>query len=348
MIRRSAPWRGWLTALACAVGVVGATGCGGGKKGRIWITHYPAFYQPELKRVAVLPFGNRTQDPAAGQRISDKVSALLTNNGTYEVYTRAHLADVLGEKDLAAAGIIDADAAMRIGKLKSVQALICGVCNRYDAETKQETRYRLEPIWGYNRKGEQVITGWKQVPYPWTIHQVYVECQVVVIDTLTGEQVAAVHQPSTAKAEGNPPRHTPAELLRAAEEDQVRRIVFAVAVTRRQIKLEGDPVRTAAALYDNEWDWEDKFVPSDEKAVAVVRLPAEADRNNFKLTVIPKEERKVLWEHAFVWDKANRTQGFEVPLGPIVAARGLGEYQVKLYSGPEPIAWHTFRIVEKR
>jgi len=100
--------------LALCVLPLFAVGCNGGsKKGKIWITHYPDWYTPDLKTVAILPFGDRS-GTGAGMRIGDKVSAELTRNTTYEVYTRANLRDVLAEKDLIDAGIIQADKAMEI------------------------------------------------------------------------------------------------------------------------------------------------------------------------------------------------------------------------------------------
>ncbi len=332
----------------CVVGMASGCGGGGSKKSKIWVYQYPDFYQPSLKRVAVLPFANRTRVAGVGARISDTVSAILTNNGTYEVYTRAHLKDILAERDLADAGIIDGDVAIEIGRLKSVQALVCGVCDRYETATKHETRYRPEAIWGRNQQGQAVITGWRQVPYQWTRHDGFVECQVVVIDCTTGRQIAAVRQPSNWWASGSPPKYGPADAVRNAEQDQVARIARAIAVTRSRIKLKGKVLRTATDLYDQEWDWQKEILPSDEHFSVVVKLPAEADRNNFKITVVPKDRRDVVVEHAFVWSKANERQGFRFKVGPIVEKFGFGEYQAKLYSGPEPIARYTFKIVEER
>jgi len=329
-----------------AVAAALAAGCGGGsRKDKIWVYRYPDFYRPDLKRVAVLPFANRTRVRNVGRRISDKVATLLTNNRTYEVYTRTHLADVLKEHDLAAAGIVDADVAKRIGRVKSVQALVCGVCNRCETVTKNETRHNRVPVWGTNAQGQRVITGWRNVPYRWARHDSYVECNVVVIDCATGRHVAAVSDPSRFWATGSPPKYAGADTLRLAEDDQVNRIVRALAVTRTQIKLKGDVLKTATGLYDNKWDWQRRFTPGDEKLYIVVKLPPEADRNNFKLTIVPKGEREVVAEKAWVWTKRHGSFGHAFKVKPIVEIRGLGQYQAKLYSGQDPIATYDFDIV---
>ena len=336
--------------LLCSGLVLAASGCGGGgsKKSKIWVYQIPDFYQADLKRVAVVPFGNRTAMRGVGGQICDKISGILTNNGTYEVYTRQHLKDVLKEQDAVSAGILEADEAIRIGKLKAVQVLICGVVNRYETDTRSETRYNQVPVFGRDAAGNAVITGFRQVPYVWTRHDAFVECQVVVIDTTTGQQIAAFHNPSNIWASGSPPEYGPAEVLRAAEEDQVAKIVQAIAVTRTQIKLKGSVLKTATELYDQEWTWEKEFTPQDEQFYVVVKLPAEADRNNFKITIIPKDGREVMAEQALVWSKQYERYGYIFKVKPIFDQGGFGEYSAKLYSGPEPIARYDFKIVEER
>lgn len=331
--------------LWCAV--LAGSGCGGGDKGRIWVYHYPAFYAPELKRIAVIPFANRSADPAAGDRISGKVSAQLTSNGTYEVYTRANLQDVLAEKDMADAGIIEGEAAMELGRLKAVQALVCGVCDRYEMFSRSEVRYNTVPQFGQDAYGNVVITGFIEVPYQWQRYDGHVECRVVVVDTATGRQIAAVTEPSNIYAEGSPPKHGPDAVLLATEEDQINRIVRAIAVTRTEIRLKGRVVRTASGLYDNAWDWKETFSGADQQGVVVVTLPPEADRNTFRVTIIRKGEREVLHEEAFEWDKQNASRGITFSPGELLSKRGPGTFEAKLYSGPEPIAWHSFNVRER-
>lgn len=337
--------------LLVLAGSLSSAGCGeggGSKKNRIVVYQYPEFYQPELKRIAVLPFRDPPLARGAGRRISDQVATALTRNGTYEVYTRTHLADILAERDLADAGIIDADVAMRIGQAKSVQALVCGVCDRYEAGTRNETRYNPVPIWGKNPQGQPVIVGWKQVPYTWTQHEAVVECNVVVIDAQTGRHIWAANEPSGLSASGSPPKRSPRDILAAAENDQIARIIRALAVTRTEIKLKGDVLRTAADFYDAQWQWQDRFLPMDEKVLIVVKLPPEADRNNFRITIVPKGSREVLAEESFVWSKEHDRRGFPFSVRTIFEKAGPGEYKAKLYSGPEPIATRSFQIVQKR
>ncbi len=329
---------------------LGAAGCGEGgeRKNRIVVYRYPEFYQPELKRIAVLPFRNPPQARGAGRRISDQVATALTKNRTYEVYTRTHLADILAERDLADAGIIDAEVAMQIGQAKSVQALVCGSCDHYEVVTHNETRFQPVPVWGRNPQGQPVIVRWKQEPYTWTVHEAVVKCNVVVIDALTGRHIWAANEPSSVSVSGSPPKGNPRDLLAAAENDQIARIIRALAITRTEVKLKGDVLRTAADFYDARWQWQDRFLPMDEQIIVAVKLPPEADRNNFRITIVPKESRGILAEQSFVWSKAHDRRGFPFAVKDIFEKAGLGEYKAKLYSGPEPIATRSFQIVQKR
>ena len=330
-------------------GAVLAGGCGDStKKDEIWVYHIPEFYRPDLKRIAVIPFSNHTGVQGVAEAISDKVAAHLTNNGTYEVYTRSHLADVFKERDAVLAGILSADEAMQIGQAKAVQALVCGDCYRYEAGTQSETRFNQVPIWGQNAQGYPVITGWQQVPYIWTRNDAYVECNVALIDTASGRHIVAVNDPTHLWAEGSPPKYDPRHLIDAADEDQVGRIFRALDVTRTRIKLKGDVLKTALGLYDNEYDWQKKITPADESFLVVVQLPPEADRNDFKLSIVPDKEREVLAEDAFTWDQQYGRMGRRFAVQPILDKGGFRAYRAKLYSGPEPVATYRFEIVEKR
>ncbi len=339
--------RVWFVCLLAGL-PIGCGGGGGGRKDRIVVTRIPDFYKGDLTRLAVVPFGNRTGVRGAAERIGDRISAELTNNATYEVYTRSHLCDILAEHDAIAAGIIDADLARTIGRVKAVQALICGVLNRYDADTRHEIRSIPVPTWGQDAYGNAVITGWQQIPYDWYRHEVTVDCQVVVLDAVTGRQIAAVSQPVSLSAEGTPPKHIASLLLLAAEAQLIRHVLESVAVTRKEIKVPKDAVRIACDFYDQEWDWQDRFTPDMDSVHVVVRLPAEADRNNFRITIVPKGGREVLAETDFTWNKEHERESYRFSVQELLDRNGYGDYQAKLYSGPSPVAWRNFRIVEPK
>ncbi len=326
---------------------VGAGGCGGGRAhttDEIWVEQYPAFYRPELKSIAVVPFGNRTDVPQVGEAISDRVAALLTQNGTYEVYNRQHLREIVREQDAVLAGILSADEAVKIGRLQAVQALICGDVYSYGAETKEETRYRSQRVWGRDPYGRPVVIGERRLAYPYQRCEAIVECNVVVLDTTTGRQLAAFHEPTTLSAEGSPPGRSAEDLLRAAEEDQVRRIVSAVAVTRTRIELSEQAIRTARAGEGSDWRWQRKFLTTDRRMYVVVTLPPEADRNRFRMKVGSDESGETIREEEIVWDGSRSRVSFELSPAEIAARSGPGRYVCRLLAGEELVGAYEFDV----
>ncbi|MFH1107770.1 MAG: hypothetical protein V1790_01030 [Planctomycetota bacterium] len=289
-----------------------------------------------------------SSDPSAGQRFGNGVEAALINNGTYEVYTRQQLTmkHILDEADMAASGIVRADVAQRIGNLTAVQALVCGVFNRCSTDTQQETRMKSVARWGANAKGKPAIVGWDQVPYTWIRHSATVDCNAVIVDTATGKQWAAFSQPVTRFSEGSPPAYTPAQVLQATEDTAIQAIIETIAMTRKQVRLTGDALRVASDFYDQKWDYTRVVSPSHKKFLAVVALPPEAARNRFRLTIVPKEGREELAQQEFDWPPGIATKGYEFAIDTLVEKRGLGQFKLKLYSGPEPVAWADFTIVE--
>jgi hypothetical protein len=175
-----------------------------------------------------------------------------------------------------------------------------------------------------------------------------VDCQVVVLDAVTGKQIAAVSRPITLSEDGSPPKKNADQLLQEAEARLVAHIVESLAVTRKEIKVPKDALKIACDFYDQEWDWQDEFTPEMETVHVVVRLPPEADRNGFRITIVPKEGREILAETGFTWSKEHERESYKFPVKDLLERNGYGDYQAKLYSGPTPIAWRNFRIQEPK
>ncbi len=333
-------------------------GCQGGKVSKVTLTCYPPYWNETFKRAAVIPFDCPT-DRAKGQALSNKLEAALIGNGTYEIYTRTRLKEVLDEKDLAAAGIIDMDTAQRIGKLASVQLLICGAYSRGEKTSRQETRYRQVARYGTDANGNRVVTGYDQVPYIHTINNAVVDCSATAIDTVTGRQYAAFGK-SIAKTSETPATIFHSRLISAealfqqAEQEALDGILRAIAVTKTECSLPKQPLRVATGLYDGKWEWTSRVTGESEKIVVVVKLPEQASRNPFIIAIVPEQGRDVVVEQSFTWQEGNAEQGFDFELAPIVQRAGYGQFLVKLYSGLKlhsglsPIAWYNFHIVPDR
>ena len=88
---------------------------------------YPAFYDPSLRTVAIVPFRNETQARSAGLMAAVDLAAALQVNGTYSIIPPRKLRSLVREKRLS--GLSRTDAAKNaeeLRKLGSVQAFIMG------------------------------------------------------------------------------------------------------------------------------------------------------------------------------------------------------------------------------
>jgi hypothetical protein len=77
---------------------------------------------------------------------------------------------------------------------------------------------------------------------------------------------------------------------------------------------------------------------------AVVELPPTCGRNSFRLSVVRKDQREDLVSQDFIWDSQYKSFGYVFSPRDIAAKGGPGEYELKLYSGPEPVIKRRFRI----
>jgi hypothetical protein len=309
---------------------------------KLVITQVPTFYTPDLKVIAVAPFRNQTQWRGANEIIADQVAAGLMANGTYKVFNRNDLKTVMDESDLnIALGADPVAAAGQLKKLTEVQAILVGTVTTYAATTNSQQRQ--EPA-SWDKKGN--VTGYRT--YVQTRNEANITVTASLIRVSDGTTIYATPEPAWARvwAEGSPPKKDGQACASEAAGMVAANLVATFAPTRREIKVdEGKALRTASELYDNKWTYQDTFKPTDEKMFVVVSLPGSCDRNRFRITIVRKGERQDLAEQDITWDKKHG--GFGYPFSPKDIATkggGAGEYEIKFYSGPEPIMRRTFKI----
>ena len=329
-----------------AVGLVAAalTAAGGCSKS-IWVLQTPDFYTAELKTVAVAPFRNQTDWRGAGDIISDNLASALMANGVYRVFNRNDLKTVLDEQDLQIAlGDDPAAAAGKFRKLENVQAILVGTVNTYAATTQSQPRQ--DPIYSTDAQGNSYVSGYRR--YVWTRNEGNVSVTANLIRTSDGTTIASTSQPllSRAWAEGSPARKDPHACVAEAAANVVGQLVETFAPVRKQVKISADnALRIASDLYDNRWAFTKEFRTTDTKMYVVVELPPACDRNDFKLTVVRKDQREDLASQAIRWSKQHKSFGYVFNPAEIAAkGGGAGEYEVKFYSGPEPVLRRPFRL----
>lgn len=317
----------------------------GGCSKKIWVIQTPDFYTPDLKTVAVVPFRDQSGWRGAGEIISDKLSSALMANGAYQVFNRSDLRTVLDEQDLKIAfGDDAAAAATTLHKLGNVQAVLVGTVTTYSATSNNQQRQ--DPVYAYDRQGNRYVAGHRT--YVYTRNEGNVQVTASLLRTADGTTIAATSEPAWARfwSEGSPPRKDAHACVADAASSVVAQLVEQFAPVRKQVSINaGKALRTASDLYDNEWAFTDTFAATDQKMYVVVELPPACDRNPFKLTIVRKDQREDLAVEEFRWDKQYGSYGYTFnPSEVATKGGGPGEYEVKFYSGPEPVLRRVFRI----
>jgi len=329
-----------LVVLLLPAGLISAGGC----SRKIWIVQYPAFYSSKLKTVAVVPFRNQSTGKNAGNIVSGKLASALAANGAYKVFNRNDLKTLMDESDLQIAlGTDTSDAAGKFRKLTDVQAIVTGAVTTYSATSNNQRRQ--DPIYATDRRGNSYIQGYRT--YVYTRNEANVSVTASLIRVRDGTGIYATPAPASARvgSEGSPPRKDPYACITEAADVVVGQLLEQLAPIRKQVKVDpSKALRTASELYDNKWAFTDTFEAGDQKMYVVVSLPACCDRNRFRLVIVSKDQRRELARQDIVWSREHAGFGYVFSPKDIAAGAGPGVYEVKLYSGPEPVLRHTFKI----
>lgn len=335
-------WRIPVLALAAAVPFLG--GCGE----TITVTQYPDFWTPEMMGmpVAVTPFGDPPGRAGAGAVVSNKLASALSANGTYRSYNRGDLRTVLDERDLQLALTGNTEAVRsQSSSFGEARMILVGSVAVYDGSGTQETRYNQQPIYGQDARGNPMIMGYNNIPYAYYRNTGMVECTASLIRLSDGAVVHSTRATGQAAEEGANPKLDPNGCLVAACDDAVAQLVEAFAVVHKEIEISKDALRVASRYYDGKWQEAKEFDASTPTLYVVIALPREADRNTFRLVIVPKGGETIIAEQEIRWDKAYAERGYEFSPGDIAARGGPGEYTVKFYSGEVPVLTRDFRIV---
>jgi hypothetical protein len=330
---------------ALMVMLAGALSLLGGCSKKIWVTQVPDFYTPDLKTVAVVPFRNQSDWKGAGDIIADKLAAALMANGSYRVFNRNDLRTLLDEQDLQIAfGSDTAAAARTLSKVGDVQAVLVGTVTTYAATSNSQQRQ--DPVYAYTPQGVMYVAGYKT--YVFTRNEGNVQVTASLLRTSDGTTIAATADPRWSRvwAQGSPPTKDAYACVADAASSVVAQLVETFAPVRKQVTIDpGKTLRLASELYDNKWTFTDTFSATDTKMYVVISLPPACDRNPFKITIIRAGERTDLAMQEIRWSKEYGAYGYLFNPSDIAAkGGGPGQYEVKFYSGPEPVLRRSFRI----
>lgn len=139
----------FLMVITSALAACCGGGCGGGSSQK---SHYTESYQSvsgvtcyynknanaNVRTVAVTPFTAPTE--LIGASVSDMVVTELLRLGRYRIVERSQISRVLGETELALAGVSNAKA-MEVGQMTGADAVIVGSVSEYEMAAYKGRKY---------------------------------------------------------------------------------------------------------------------------------------------------------------------------------------------------------------
>ncbi|MBM3313661.1 hypothetical protein FJY70_03600, partial [candidate division WOR-3 bacterium] len=120
-------------ALACCLALL-ANNCATTKPYRV--TDYyrsPRMAEQPLKRVAVLPFENLTDNEAAAGVVTEEFLLQLGRTGLFDLVERSRIEALWQEQDLDTLSRFDEATAVRIGKMLGAEGVVLGTVTQYAA-----------------------------------------------------------------------------------------------------------------------------------------------------------------------------------------------------------------------
>ena len=329
--------------LLAMMGVAFLAGCG---EKKMAITQYPEFYTSDLKAIAVVPFQSEARNPRAGAIVSETFARALQQNGTYKVFKQNDLKAIMDQQDIEIfAGTGDASqAAASFRPGGKVQALMVGTVTMY--EVSRDEQPRSDPVYGTDRQGRRVQTGWRN--YTVTRIEATVSVSAALIRVSDGTQIHATSM-ATGKAEevGELVRRDQHECLRVATEDAVNQLVEQFAVVNKEVSIGKDAIRLARSGAGGQRNFTDKFSVNDRSALLVVTLPNSCDRNAFQWVICRDKGDNELDGDSFLWTRDAGRGGMTWDIVPAQIAQdggGAGNYTAQLLSGTSVVATRKFKL----
>jgi hypothetical protein len=335
-----------LVSVVLLLSLMALGGCHG-RGGNAVVTQYPRWEYQKYSRLAVVP-GHATRPEAAGDAavLSDRLTTLLTQNGTFTVLSRAELKDVFAEQDLARLAEAEEGTLLPENKITIAQALVVPSITDYKLIAKREQQSR--PVFAYDRYGRRIPIGEEIVEM--FVHGAEVEGSVRVIDAATGK-ILLSHTVRRAAAPrsslGGPPQVSPQQMASGVARSLAEEFAKLIAPTEVRVKLKSDMLVVATAYFDGAYQTP-KRLPLDctEFLVAVCELPGQTLGNTFRVAISAREGLENLWEEEFVWsDPGPEGVTFKVPV-TVLEKAPTADFEAKLYSGrnPEPILRRKFAV----
>ncbi|MCE5327798.1 MAG: LPS assembly lipoprotein LptE [Planctomycetaceae bacterium] len=341
-----------------AVACVAAGGCGKA----ITVMHYPAFYSPELRTIAVMPFAPLPPEPPSGVFFTDRLVDALADNGAYRVASGPQLL-----AELQAAGLTMPSAPISppasqptpqgqpsaeyyyvvpTASGPPLDHLLAALRRRGGIDLVllgQVTALSVQPV-----IVQDSFPYGPYAPYPYPLYGPYgsgyytaytYENQATAAATVElyrvsdGQHLASASRTATVVSVG-PTRLTMEQSLGRAAQDAARQLVQIIAPSPETVKVTPGAIETSRRAEGGGMKETSTFSPSDGAMMVTLHLPPAADRNPFTLTVTPENNsNRTLFSRPFTWS-AQAGQTIEIPLA---ALGGPGDYRINLQRGGQTV-----------
>ena len=318
----------------------------GGCTKQITIIQYPPFWTSELKSIAVMPL--KCEDKQVGEMMADDLANRIRATNTYHTVLNPSDLQVMAKLQDTQIAYGDDEAAMAAQLRKipnlNVQAILVGRVTNYTATTRSEQRQ--EPIMVWDNRSQQMVPSGSYRTFVWTRNESNVGATASLIRLGNGSTLWAMQQPASWQhwAEGSPPTMDRFACRTAAVGVVVGQLVENFAIIYKKVEVK--PAETffvATEYYEGKWETRKSFA-GDSKLTLVLRLPAQCDRNRFRIAIIKKDQRKELFTQDTTWTRDVPQKGQSWEVNP--ATLGTGSFVAKLYSGlqDEPVLTADFSI----
>lgn len=315
--------------------VLAAAGCGN----KMWVLQYPAFYSEDLKTVAVAPFDSSPGGPA-GLIMADKLAGALRDNGSYRIVHPVRSRPTTqpttqpGEE-----GSLD-ELLESLRQRGDVQAVIIGSVEVFHAASYEYYHPVRRSYW---HRGHYHYDYYDLDYYIRT--DATAAAWASMINVSDGETIHSTPALLTASESdvGYPPGQG-IRLLDEAANHVVEQMVEEFAIVRKQIKVSDDALRMASGEVAGQWQYAGEFSADDERIFLVVRLPRQAGRNLFRVTIRRAGQDAILAETEFTWDAEADVWVMELETSELIETGGSGKYEARFYSQGDEAMKRGFTI----
>jgi hypothetical protein len=308
------------------------------------VNHYPDFYNPSIKSVAVVPFLNDTSRKGAGIAVATHVSAALAANGTYKITDPAQLEKILKDKDMPKLPEDYNEVTKELAKLDMFQAFITGEIfsdSFINELVEYDDYYDDYPYWYYPYWYPPY---WYYPDYYEFGGQAYVSTEVSMVSIPDETVLGAANVKASVDISDRPElkRYTIQMALNKLS-DKIVRIFTIVPV---EIKVNPDKaMKTAVEPAPGEFKYTSTFSRDEKSMYVVLCLPESASMNEFEIAISPRgKPENIISSINYTWERGKHCQSVEFSPREIAQKNGTGNYSVHFISRGRIVLTRHFKI----